>query len=153
MRTGTIALMVTLLGTAGCGSVLPEPPCDMSPMHGVCIGLDSAQPPAPPPLDTDRWAFALERSAAWWGARPHNLDGIRVGLSAQPIECGEYGARNGCESGGIVWLYLYPHDPCPEWFLPHEIGHALIGDEHHVDPRFSDAHLAIRDLPGCEPQD
>jgi hypothetical protein len=151
MRFGMIALTVTFFGTAGCGSVLPEPPCDTVPAHGVCIGLDPEYPPKPPPLDSDRWTYALEKSAEWWGLYYHQMKGVQIGLSAQPIECGKYGPRNGCESGGIIWLYVFEGDPCPEWFLPHEMGHVAIGDEYHKDPRFKDAHLAIRDLPGCEP--
>ena len=126
------------------------PPCTDQPYTGVCLGTDGCVSET---LDVSRWQQALTESAAWWGVDVSALVGLSIGMSARLIKCGT-SDTNGCEVGGtpngVIWLSDLYGDSCPEWFLPHEVGHFLIGDPNHTDPRFALAHCAVQSLPGCE---
>ncbi len=144
-----MALLLLLGGFLGCGRPATDP-CTSEPIHGTCVAVDLSAPPAGFTLDASRWSHAIEESARWWGASPDTLRGWQIVVSGEAVDCGGDAAM-GCTDAPTITLYLLTDEQCPEWFLPHEFGHALIGDPEHRDPRFKDAYQAIADLPGCAP--
>jgi hypothetical protein len=102
-------------------------------------------------------------AARVWGASPEALDGYLVVLEQRPFDCG----RTGVEADRIVgctWQdrrliqVLALGVACPEaTALAHEVGHAVLGDNGHRDPRWRDRGFkaslleAMRDTapPGC----
>jgi hypothetical protein len=161
MRATVLSVVVAVVvAAAGCQELLPEPPVELE-VDGVTFGRSDATPPLPTTiLDPDRLTLVLQRSAALWGVPVSNLAGLRVGLSSQPV-CPDGTRDLACYQAGVIWLWnpeQAPYDAwqtaasaCPEHALPHEIGHFLIGDPTHSDPRFIDAEHVLDDLPRCEP--
>ncbi len=146
-----------MIAFAGC-SGLPDPPCDLEAVPGVCLGLDPEHTPmvepgsaTPYPLNIERWQYALEQSASWWGVSLEDLRGVRIGLTTSHGVCEH---ADGCaeERGRNIWLWTEDGDPCPEWPLPHEIGHILVGDGDHRDPRFVHDFCAIVAVEHCTPR-
>jgi hypothetical protein len=152
-----LAILVAVLAV-GC-SVLPDPPVEEE-VDGVTFGRSSAEPALPDSvLDPVRWAIAIQTAADFWGVNISTLRGLRVGLSSQP-PCPQGRSALGCYDNWTIWLWT-PNDPdhiarrfgattCPQFAFVHEIGHFLIGDPEHEDPRFAAADGALESvLDGC----
>jgi hypothetical protein len=101
--------------------------------HGAYVMLDGA-------VARDRQAVdrALDRAFGYWSAPPDVLAGWVVTYEDHEVVCN--GARaSGCCSWREGTLRLQVLDPaCPETAqLVHELGHAVLHDPGHRDPRWS----------------
>jgi hypothetical protein len=95
--------------------------------------------------DLEQHVEAVAAAAAQvWGASPQVLDGYRLVLEQRPFDCGRAGddadAVVGCtwrDSRVIQVLALGA--ACPEaTAIAHEVGHVVLGDDDHRDPRWWD---------------
>jgi hypothetical protein len=83
-------------------------------------------------------------AALTWGGSPDSLGGYRLVLEQKPFDCGRSG-----EAAERVVGCTWPDEKliqvlalgaaCPEaTTIAHEVGHAVLGDAQHRDPRWRD---------------
>jgi hypothetical protein len=93
----------------------------------------------------ERTATAAAAMAQVWGGRPSDLDGWTIRYSDRFIE--SHGksrvvgktTRTPLLGGGTIEVWSGTGDVCLEASdLAHEVGHVLIGDHDHRDPRWLD---------------
>jgi hypothetical protein len=94
----------------------------------------------------------VQAALDYWGGNWTNLAGRSITFEAQQtVTCGTHHGSFGCYDGDIR---LTTRDPafvfsCVEQtVLVHEIGHAVIGDPNHEDPRWMDFGVLTRELEG-----
>jgi hypothetical protein len=91
---------------------------------------------------SERTAEVAGAAARAWSAFPSWLDDWTVHYVGDPIvTCGGRSAflgYRGCTEGTEIRVHI-DGAPCPEaTVLAHEIGHAIVGDAGHRDPRWCD---------------
>lgn len=144
----TTALAAALLLVA-CGPETPEPctSADFTLPSGMCVDLATLPPELRPEIEA-HLENVVQAGLAWWGAQPADVAGWKVVFNRDPIY--------GYAAGLTVWRYrmvalMLPPGvmdgavpACAEFIaggLPHEIGHVVIGDANHLDPRWADEGL------------
>ncbi len=94
----------------------------------------------------------LEAALAYWGGDWGHLAGRSVTFEgSQTVPCGDRHGAFGCFDGDIRLSTRDPAFPftCVEQtVLVHEVGHAVIGDAGHTDPRWMDFAAVSRRLQG-----
>lgn len=129
------ALAAAALALAGCG----EAPGFS--VHGVHVIAETDAPFARQPDFPARIESTMDASLRYWGGGWQDLAGMSVTLSGAPyVPCGGASSSLGCYDGAIR---VTTQDPGSGTFscveqtvLVHEIGHAVIGDPLHEDPRW-----------------
>ena len=100
----------------------------------------------------ERVSAAAGGAAEVWGASARALDGYQLVLEQRPFDCGRTGVEAdrivGCTwRAGRVIQVLALGSACPEaTAIAHEVGHALLGDDDHRDPRWRDRSFWTRML-------
>jgi hypothetical protein len=92
----------------------------------------------------ERVSAVAAGAAEAWGAAPRALEGYRIVLEQKSFDCGRAGVEAdrivGCtwQDTRLIQL-LALGAACPEaTAIAHEVGHALLGDSLHRDPRWRD---------------
>jgi hypothetical protein len=155
MKTAFVVAVMLLVGCSGCGRF---DPCEAATFcwDEVGVYVESAQPWLHAPDTEVRIRRALDISAAYWGAE--RLAGLRIHF--MDVDACD-GAGGGCttyyDPAGWVPLdadYTYRQiefdvsqgigaGHCVESTpLAHEIGHAVLWDPGHTDPRW-DGQVAL----------
>ncbi len=94
----------------------------------------------------------IDAALKYWGGTWDDLRGKSLVFEAdQHVAC--EGSQNaiGCYDGDIrvsTRDFGTPFNCVEETVLVHEIGHAIIGDPDHTDPRWMDFSSVMRDLEG-----
>lgn len=142
MRSGTqvISAVAALSVLVSCDvRGAPEPDFDV---HGVAVVVRTEAPFARRADFPARVESTVGAALSYWGGSWRNLDGATLTLVDSPtVPCGD-GAALGCWDGD---LRITTRDPglgtfaCVEaTVLVHEVGHAVLGDALHEDPRWMD---------------
>jgi hypothetical protein len=128
---------MAMLGLAGCGSVEPG--------FQVWNTMVAVRTDAAFTRSTDfpaRVESTLEAALAYWGGSWADLAGSTIVFEGKSnVECPGNGPSTGCYDGDIR---ITTQDAgltvaCVEvTVLVHEVGHAVIGDAGHDDPRWMD---------------
>ena len=121
-------------------------------VHGTGIVVESAAPFVEHEDLPARIESTLGAALAYWGGGWRDLEGSTITLvDAQYVACGTQGAV-GCNDGNIS---VSTRDPglgqwqCVEQtVLVHEVGHSVIGDRAHADPRWMDFAAVADGLSG-----
>jgi hypothetical protein len=145
-RIGAVLALAIL---AGCGGEVEAPDLVVR-NTGVRIRTDAAfarNPDFPTRVESTAQA-ALE----YWGGDWDSLDGRVITFEgAAYVACGSQGNSVGCFDGN---LRVSTQDAgqqvrcVEETVLVHEIGHAVIGDAEHTDPRWMDFTAVLEALRG-----
>ena len=103
------------------------------------------------PQLTERTSAAADAAARIWGGSAEDLDGWTVRLVGARVEsCGGHhlggcGCAESASLGGGTVRVFPEFAPCIEGtILAHEVGHVIIGDDGHTDPRWCDAAFWAR---------
>lgn len=147
---GTRAVWLALLGAlASCD--ISTRPADFY-VRGVGVVVASAAPFA---LQADlpaRIESTVDSALAYWGGTWQHLDGVNITLDGDRyVACAGSTGTVGCYDGDIR---VSTQDAgvsysCVEaTVLVHEIGHAVIGDPGHLDPRWMDFAVVTEELAG-----
>ena len=159
LRMSTNVVLVIFSAACGGGDRSTTP---------LAVTLDGPVAPYAPdylsaPDLAERVSAVVADAARVWGASAAALDGYRIALEQRPFDCG----RDGVTADHIIgctWLdrrliqVLALGSGCPEaTVIAHEVGHAVIGDSGHSDPRWRDQAFWARMLdamkatapPGC----
>jgi len=143
------AVALGALLASGCGRAGPPP--DFT-VKGVDVVVRSDAAFAVQPDLPERLASTIDVALAYWGGRWEQVAGMTVTLDgARTVECGGLAGAIGCYDGDIR---VSTGDQgtafaCVEQtVLVHEIGHAVLGDPRHVDPRWMDFEAVASALAG-----
>lgn len=112
-------------------------------VRGVAVVVRTSAPFAHQGDLPARIEGTLGAALAYWGGSWDDLQGGRLTLLDGPyVPCGGSSGATGCYDGGLA---VSASDPgagpfrCVEQtVLVHEVGHAVIGDARHEDPRWMD---------------
>ena len=137
VRTGKLIAVAAALVLAACGGAAPD-----FTVHGagIVVRSDAAftkQPDFPSRVET-----TVEAALRYWGGSWSNLEGRTISFDgSQHVPCGDKTGAVGCYDGDIrvstrdIGVTFYCVE---ETTLVHEVGHAVIGDPGHTDPRWMD---------------
>lgn len=127
--------------------------------QGATVRVESTAPWAGSPSLRGDIATIVAASLRYW--RGMNLDGWTIEITDGPVDCpfAHEGQANGCSIGAerrilvstMAYVDTGSGEPiqakCPEQtVLIHEIGHAIISDIRHTDPRWTDWAIPWLDL-------
>jgi hypothetical protein len=148
-RTMVLAVALGALLAAGCGRPAPAP--DFT-VRGVGVLVRSDAPFTAQPDLAQRIESTLAASLEYWGGSFEQVAGMTITLDgARSVECGGVSGAIGCYDGDIR---VSTGDQgatfaCVEQTaLVHEVGHAVIGDGDHADPRWMDFEPVAAALDG-----
>lgn len=132
-RLATAALIV---GFAACGGRQPD-----LVVHGTPVIIDTEAPFAHDPDFPARLESTLAAALAYWGGTWDALSTTTITLSgAAYVPCGGNLSALGCYDGDIRVSTsdpgAGPFDCVEQTVLVHEVGHAVLGDRLHEDPRW-----------------
>jgi hypothetical protein len=121
-------------------------------VHGTAVVVDTAAPFAGQPDLPVRVESTIAAALAYWGGDWSALDGATLTLvGEQYVACGSPNAI-GCNDGDIRVSTrdpgLGPWQCVEQTVLVHEIGHSVIGDPGHTDPRWMDFSAVQEALSG-----
>lgn len=122
-------------------------------VHGVGVLVHSQVPFATSPDLPDRIETTVAASLGYWGGDWADLKAITITLEeGRYVECPGHPSATGCLAGGQLRLSTQdlgnPFACVEQTVLVHEIGHAVIGDPSHTDPRWMDFDPVARSLDG-----
>jgi len=145
-------VIVAVLAAAGCGGAVPD-----FEVNGAAIYVDTAAPFAQQPGFPGRLESTIEVALEYWGGDWTSLQGRSITLGGDYVSCNGHDKALGCYDGDIR---VATADPgmgtfhCVEQtVLVHEVGHAVIGDRLHEDPRwmqFEEVAEALADRVGWD---
>ena len=146
------AVGLAAVALASCGSPnAPQSSADFA-VRDISIVVRSDAPFTQATDFPGRVESTLEAALEYWGGNWDDLSGRSITFeAAQTVECGSHHGAFGCFDGDIR---LTTRDPaftfsCVEQtVLVHEVGHAVIGDASHRDPRWMDFHALTSQLDG-----
>jgi hypothetical protein len=140
LGTGKSLVLASLLSVAACGEQGRSPDFFV---QGTGVVVASAAPFTKHSDFPTRIENTLDAALTYWGGSWKNLEGSTITLEdAQYVHCGGSTDAIGCDDGNIR---VSTRDPSlgtwycvEETVLVHEVGHAVIGDPNHTDPRWMD---------------
>jgi hypothetical protein len=142
-------LAVAVLAACGSGS---RP--DFS-VRGTAVFVNSTAPFTQRSDFPARVESTLDSALSYWGGSWKDLAGVTISFEGEEhVPCGDFTHSNGCYDGDIR---VSTRDPAftfycvEETVLVHEVGHAVIGDPGHTDPRwldFTPVQQALDGRPG-----
>lgn len=130
----SVLTFVAVALAAGCGRS-----ADFE-VHGALVFVETSAPFAHERDFPARLETTLDAALRYWGGGWGALSGAAVVLSGEPyVSCGG-GKALGCYDGDIRLTTSDPgagtFDCVEQTVLVHEVGHAVIGDRLHEDPRW-----------------
>jgi hypothetical protein len=122
-------------------------------LHGVGIVVASQTPFVTHPDLPGRLESTIEAALGYWGGSWTDLRQVTITLEdSRYVECAGHASATGCFDGRdlrVSTLDLGTPFACVEQtVLVHEIGHAVIGDPSHLDPRWMDFAPVVSSLDG-----
>ncbi len=141
-----VALLASLLACGG------EKEPDFR-VHGVAVVLDTPAPFAHSADLPARLESTIGGALQYWGGDWSALEGRTVTLEgASHVACSGNTSALGCYDGNIRITTSDPSagtfDCVEQTVLVHEIGHAVIGDRMHEDPRWMEFDALGAELSG-----
>ncbi len=128
-------------------------------VHDTGVVVDSTAPFAVRPELAARLESTVGAALAYWGGDWSALAGRTITLTDEPsVPCDGVPGATGCYDGNVRVTTVDPDTgtyACVEQtVLVHEIGHAVLGDRLHDDPRwmeFEPVQAALAGRVGYEP--
>ncbi len=144
------ALLALLVVLAACGGGSPQPDFVV---HGTGVIVQSAAPFTKGADFPARIESTVDAALSYWGGDWKSLEGSTITLEdSQHVHCGSSSDAIGCQDGNIRVSTRDPSlgtwDCVEETVLVHEVGHAVIGDTNHTDPRWMDFVPVMQQLDG-----
>jgi hypothetical protein len=139
--------MLVVALTAACGS---RPDFEL---HGVGVVIAAKTPFAMRPDLPARLESTVEAALGYWGGSWSDLRLVTITLEdSRYVECPGNASATGCFDGRDLRVSTQdlgtPFACVEQTVLVHEVGHAVIGDPNHVDPRWMDFEPVALGLDG-----
>jgi hypothetical protein len=151
----TVGRAFTVLGAlviASCGSSAASVAQPDFAVRDVAVVIRSEEPFTRAADFPARVESTLDAALEYWGGRWSDLAGRSITFEGnQTVACGTHAGAFGCYDGNIRLTTRDPAFPfsCVEQtVLVHEVGHAVIGDAGHEDPRWMDFGTVMARLDG-----
>lgn len=145
LRTGTLVTGLLLLAACGGRSA------DFA-VHETSVVVSTDAAFARAADFPARVEDTLQAALVYWGGTWKDLEGRTITFSGAPhVTCGDSTRAVGCYDGDIRVSTLdagVSFDCVEETALVHEVGHAVIGDPAHADPRWLDFQSVANALAG-----
>ena len=145
---GTAALAALLLA-AGCGGSSERPDFQV---HGANVLVNSTAAFTRSSDFPQRVETTLDAALRYWGGDWRALEGRTITFEGdRHVRCGNERGAVGCFDGDIrvtTTDVSFTYRCVEETALVHEVGHAVIGDPDHTDPRWMDFSAVQQDLQG-----
>ena len=152
-RNPALVAMAASLALAACGGGSGD--TQQAPsfeVQGVDVVLRTTAPFTKVPDFPSRIESTIDSALRYWGGSWADLQGVRITLVDDAyVDCSGMEAL-GCYDGNIR---LTTRDPgigtfacVEETVLVHEIGHAVIDDRNHTDPRWMEMDSVATELDG-----
>lgn len=153
-RPSAAILALATAFAAGC-----ERPPDLV-VNGAEVYVETDAPFAHEETFPARLETTLDAALRYWGGTWRALQGRSITLSGERhVACGGHAGALGCFDGDIRITTSDPgagtFDCVEQTVLVHEVGHAVVGDAGHEDPRWMDFRLleaALSGRKGFSPQ-
>lgn len=141
------ALVLAGALAAACGS---RPDFEL---HGVGVVVDSQNPFAVSADLPARLESTVQAALGYWGGSWSDLRLVTIRLEdSRYVECPGQASATGCFDGRDLRVSTQdlgnPFACVEQTVLVHEIGHAVVGDRSHLDPRWMDFEPVERSLDG-----
>lgn len=148
MRRPSAPLLVALAALTSCADSRPD-----FYVHGAGVVVQTSAPFARSGDFPQRIEATVGAALAYWGGSWADLDGRLITVVDGPwVPCGAVTGATGCFDSNLV---VSASDPGAGTFscveqtvLVHEVGHAVIGDPRHGDPRWMDFSALGAELSG-----
>ena len=151
-RLGRAATYVVALALASCTASAATTDQPDFAVRDVAVVLRSSEPFTRASDFPARVESTLEAALEYWGGGWDDLAGRSITFEgSQTVTCGTHAGAFGCFDGNIRLSTRDPAFPfsCVEQtVLVHEVGHAVIGDASHQDPRWMDFEAVMARLNG-----
>ena len=154
MPSGRHSALLALLLVGGCGGALPRDEPAALDVRGAVVTLDTQAPFARAPDFPARLESTIDAALAYWGGAWSILEGTSIELTDTPrVPCGGAASALGCQEARSIRLTVQdpsigPFACVEQTVLVHEIGHAVVGDPNHLDPRWMELEPLERALAG-----
>jgi hypothetical protein len=147
LRGPGLALVAAGLLASACG---PRPDFEL---HGVPVVVASQTPFATRPDLPGRLESTIDAALGYWGGSWSDLKPVTITLEdGRYVECQGHASATGCFDGRDLRVSTQdlgaPFACVEQTVLVHEIGHAVIGDPDHLDPRWMDFEPVVSSLDG-----
>ncbi len=150
-RVGRVATYAAALALASCSATAAVDQPDFA-VRDVAVVLRSSEPFTRAADFPARVESTLDAALEYWGGSWDDLAGRSITFEgSQTVTCGTHAGAFGCFDGDIRLSTRDPAFPfsCVEQtVLVHEVGHAVIGDASHQDPRWMDFEAVMARLDG-----
>lgn len=140
VRDSVAAAVALLSALAACGA---DPGLDREgfAVNGARVVVETDAPFAHRPDFPARIESTIDVALAYWGGTWRHLEGSSIHLVADPyVPCGGSASSLGCWDGDIRFTTRDPgigtFSCVEQTVLVHEVGHAVLGDRLHEDPRW-----------------
>lgn len=151
---GVVALLGWLLAACGGPEAPAGPAVQRRSVRGVYVVLETDAPFARAPDFDGRLQRTIEASLRYWGGSWALVEGRTVVIVDEPgVDCGGKETLGCSDAAGIRFT---SRDPglgtvaCVEQtVLAHEIGHVVLGDPDHTDPRWMELDPLAAELAGA----
>lgn len=148
----SIGLAIATLSMACGGS--DAGPAGRAYIQTLSVQLSSQAPFAKQVDFPARLETTIEAALAYWDGSWADLQGVNLSIVDEPdVPCSGHAGSLGCFENGE--LRITTRDPglgtfscIEETVLVHEIGHAVIGDRNHTDPRWMQLDWVSEQLSG-----
>ena len=151
-KVGRVATYVAALALASCTASATTGDQPDFAVRDVAVVLRSSEPFTRAADFPGRVESTLEAALEYWGGSWDDLAGRSITFEgSQTVTCGNHSGAFGCFDGDIRLSTRDPAFPfsCVEQtVLVHEVGHAVIGDASHQDPRWMDFEALMSRLNG-----
>lgn len=141
------ALLLTAL--AACGGTEPQPDFVV---RSAAIVLRSDAPFTQHGDLPERIESTIEAALEYWGGDWSHLSGRTITFEGtRYVQCGSSTSAIGCFDGDLrvsTRDIAFTYQCVEQTVLVHEIGHAVIGDPNHTDPRWMDFSSLEQKLQG-----
>ncbi len=122
-------------------------------VRGTNIVVNSTAPFTERADFQDRVESTIDAALRYWGGSWSDLQGKTVAFDGeQHVNCEGHASAIGCYSGSEIRVSTadesFTFYCVEETVLVHEVGHAIIGDADHTDPRWMDFGSVAQDLAG-----
>jgi len=146
-RTSAFAALGALVMLSACGGGATHLQA-----NGVSVVLESSAPFAYAPDFDERLRSTIDVALQYWGGSWDEMNGRTLTLVDDSFVACHGTEALGCFDGNIRFTTRDPSlgtFPCVEaTVLVHEIGHAVLGDPNHTDPRWMEMDAVAAELAG-----
>lgn len=147
---GTRAWWLALASLAACGD--PSAPTPDFFVRGTGIVVESSAPFVSRPDFPARTESTIDAALKYWGGSWQLLERRTITFDGERyVACPGTADAIGCYDGNIrvsTRDVAFTYYCVEETVLVHEVGHAVIGDRDHLDPRWMDFSPVMEDLAG-----